>query len=89
MEDRDRLAKTRAKAADGLGRQRDLGYEHAGRTTGCQYTLDGGEIDLSFAGTGDAIDQYHVTMGVQAGALDLRERLLLTVGKCHRSLAAC
>ena len=30
MEHSDRLAKARAKTADGLGRQRDLGHEHAG-----------------------------------------------------------
>lgn len=34
MEHGDRLAKARAETADGLGRQRDLGHEHAGRTAG-------------------------------------------------------
>ena len=89
MEDRDRLAKTRSEAADGLGGQRDLGHEHAGRTTGCQNTLDGREVDLGFAGSGDAIDEYHIAMGIQACALNLRERLLLAVRKCDRRLAAC
>ena len=84
MEHRDCLAKARAEAADGLGRQRDLGDEHTGRTAGCQHALDGREVDLGFAGTGDAIDEHHIAMGVQTGALNLRERPLLTVGERHR-----
>ena len=40
MEHGDRLAKARAEAADGLGRQRDLGHEHAGRATGREHALD-------------------------------------------------
>ena len=40
MEHGDRLAKARAETADGLGRQRDLGHEHAGRTAGGQHALD-------------------------------------------------
>ena len=89
MEHGDRLAKTRAEAADGLGRQRDLGHEHAGRTAGRQHALDGGEVHLGFAGAGDTVDHHHVAMSVQTGALNLRERLLLTVGECDRCLAAC
>ena len=89
VEDRNRFAKARAKTADGLGRQRDLGHEYAGRTAGCQHALDGGEVDLGFAGTGDAIDEYHVAVRIQAGALNLRERLLLADGKRDRRLAAC
>ena len=88
VEDRDRLAKTRAEAADGLGRQRNLGHEHAGRTAGREHALNRREVDLGFAGTGNAIDQHHITVSVQAGALDLRERLLLAVGKEDRRLAA-
>ena len=88
VEDRDRLAKARAEAADGLSRQRDLGDEHAGRTAGCQYALDRREINLGFAGAGDAVDEHHVTVSVQAGALNLRERLLLAVGKGDRRFAA-
>ena len=88
VEDRDRLAKARAEAADSLGRQRDLGHEHAGRTAGRQHALNRREVDLGFAGTGDAINEHHVTVGIQAGALNLRERLLLAVGECHRGLTA-
>ena len=88
VEDCDRLAKTRAEAADGLGRQRNLGHEHAGRTAGVQHALDSGKVGLSFAGTSDAVHEDHVTVSVQAGALNLRERLLLAVGKRHRRLAA-
>ena len=40
MEHGNRLAKARAEAADGLGRQRDLGHEHAGRATGREHALD-------------------------------------------------
>ena len=89
MEHGDRLAKARAEAADGLGRQRDFGHKHARRATGREHALDGGEINLGFAGAGDAVDQHHVAMSVQTGALNLRERLLLTVGECDRCLAAC
>ena len=89
MEHGDRLTKARAKAADGLGRQRDLGHEHARRATGCEHALDGGEVHLGFAGAGDAVDKDHVSVGVKTGALNLRERLLLAVGKCDRRLAAC
>ena len=88
MEHGNRLAKARAKATDGLSRQRDLGHQHAGRTAGCEHTLDGGEVHLGFAGAGDAVNQHHVAMGVQTGALNLRERLLLAVGKGDRGLAA-
>ena len=89
VEDRDRLAKARAEAADGLGRQRDLGHQHAGRAAGREHALDGREVDLGFAGAGDAVDQQHVAMSVQTGALNLRECLLLAVGKGDRRLAAC
>ena len=89
MEHGDRLAKTRAEAADGLGRQRDLGHEHAGRTAGRQHALNRRKVNLGFAGAGDAVDQHHVSMSVQTGALNLRECLLLAVGKCDRRLAAC
>ena len=88
VEHSDRLAKARAEAADGLGRQRDLGHEHAGRTAGRQHALDRREVDLGFAGTGDAIDEHHIAVSVQACALNLRECLLLTVGERHRGLAA-
>lgn len=81
MEHGDRLAKARAEAADGLGRQRNLGHQHAGRATGCEHALDGGEVNLGFAGAGDAVDQHHVAMSVQTGALNLRECVLLAVGK--------
>lgn len=89
MENGHRLAKARAEAADGLGRQRDLGHQHAGRATGYEHALDGGEVNLGFAGAGDAVDQHHVAMSVQTGALNLRERLLLTVRKRDRRFAAC
>ena len=89
MEHGDRLAKARAKAADGLGRQRNLGHQHAGRAAGREHALDGGEVHLGFAGAGDAVDKDHVSVGVKTGALNLRERLLLAVGKCDRRLAAC
>ena len=89
MEHGDRLTKARAKAADGLGRQRDLGHKHARRATGCEHALNRRKVNLGFAGAGDAVDQHDVTMSVQAGALNLRERLLLAVGKCDRCLAAC
>ena len=89
MEHGDRLAKTRAEAADGLSRQRDLGHEHAGRTTGRQHALDGGEVHLGFAGAGDAVDQHHVAMSVQTGALNLRECLLLAVRERDWCLTAC
>ena len=89
MEHGDRLAKARTEAADGLGRQRDLGHQHASRTAGRQHALDGGEVHLGFAGAGDAVDQHHVAMSVQTGALNLRECLLLAVGKGDRRLAAC
>ena len=88
VEDRNRLAKTRAEAADGLGRQRDLGHEHAGRTAGRQHALDGGEVHLGFTGAGDAVDQHHVTVRIQASALNLRESLLLAIRKCDRRFAA-
>lgn len=88
MEHSDRLAKARAEAADSLGRQRNLGHEHAGRTAGREYALNRREVDLGFAGTGNAIDQHHIAMGIQAGALDLCKCLQLAVGKCHRGLAA-
>ena len=89
MEHGDRLAKARTEAADGLGRKRDLGHEHAGRTAGRQHALNRREVDLGFAGAGDAVDQHHVAMSVQTGALNLRECLLLAVGKGDRRLAAC
>lgn len=89
MEHGDRLAKARAEAADGLGRQRDLGHEHAGRAACREHALDSGEVNLGFAGAGDAVNQHHVAMGVKAGALDLSKRLLLAVGKGDRRLAAC
>ena len=89
VEDRDRLAKARAEPADGLGRQRDLGHEHAGRTAGRQHALNRREVNLGFTGTGDAIDKDHVAMGIKAGAFNLGERLLLAVCKRDRRLAAC
>ena len=89
MEHGDRLAKARTEAADGLGRQRNLGHQHAGRATGCEHALDGGEVNLGFAGAGDAVDQHHVAMSVQTGALNLRECLLLATGKGDRRFAAC
>ena len=55
MEHGDRLAKARAETADGLGRQRDLGHQHACRTASCEHALDGGEVNLGFAGAGDAV----------------------------------
>ena len=88
MEHSDRLAKARAKTADGLGRQRDLGHEHAGRTAGRQHALNRRKVNFGFAGTGDAIDEHHITVGVQACVLNLREGMPLTVGECHRGLAA-
>ena len=88
MEHSDRLPKARAKTADGLGRQRDLGHEHAGRTAGRQHALNRRKVNLGFTGTGDAIDEHHITVGVQACALNLREGLPLTDGECHRGLAA-
>ena len=88
MKHSDCLAKARAEAADGLGRQRDLGHEHAGRTAGRQHALNRREVDLGFAGAGDAIDKHHITVGVQACALNLRERLLLAVRERDRCLAA-
>ena len=42
MENGHRLAKARAEAADGLGRQRDLGHQHAGRAASREHALDGG-----------------------------------------------
>ena len=42
MEHGDRLAKARAEAADGLGCQRNLGYQHAGRAASREHALDGG-----------------------------------------------
>ena len=75
MEHSNRLAKARTKAADGLGRQRNLGHKYAGRATGREHALDGGEIDLSFTGSGDAVYKHHVAMSVQTGALNLRECL--------------
>ena len=88
MEHGNRLAKARAKAADGLGRQRDLGHEHAGRTAGRQHALDSGKVDLGFAGARNTVHEHHVAVRIQASALNLRERLLLTVGKCDRRFAA-
>ena len=88
MEHGDRLAKARAEAADGLSRQRDLGDEHASRATGREHALDSGEVDLCFAGTRDTVHEHHVAVRIQAGALNLRERLLLAVGKGDRRLAA-
>ena len=88
MENRDRLAKARTEAADGLGRQRDLGHKYAGRATGRENALDGGEIDLSFTGSGDAVYKHHVAMSVQTGTLNLRKRLLLAVRERDRCLAA-
>ena len=42
VENRDRLAKAGAEAADGLGCQRNLGYQHAGRAASREHALDGG-----------------------------------------------
>ena len=89
MEDRDRLTEARAKAADGLGRQRNLGHQHASRTADREHALDGREVDLGFTRSGDAVDKNHVAVGVKAGALNLRKRLLLAVRERDRSLAAC
>ena len=89
MEHGDRLAKARAKAADGLGRQRDLGHQHAGRAAGREHTLNRRKVNLGFAGAGDAVDKNHVAVGVKAGELNLSECLLLAVGKGDRRLAAC
>lgn len=87
MEHGDRLAKTRAEAADGLGRQRDLGHEHAGRTAGRQHALNRREVDLGFTGSSDAVDKDHVAVGVKTGMLNLRERLLLAVRERDRRFA--
>ena len=89
MEHGYRLAKARAEAADGLGRQRDLGHQHAGRTAGRQHALNRRKVNLGFAGAGDAVDKDHVSVGVQTGALNLRECLLLAVGKGDRRLTVC
>ena len=89
MEHGDRLAKARAEAADSLGRQRDLGHEHASRVTGREHALDSGEVDLGFAGARNTVHEHHVAVGVKTGTLNLRERLPLTVGECHRRLTAC
>ena len=88
MEHSDRLAKARAEAADGLSRQRDLGHKHASRAAGRQHALNRRKVDLGFAGTGDAVDKDHITVSVQACALNLRECLPLAVGESHRGLAA-
>lgn len=50
MEHGDRLAKARAKAADGLSRQRDLGHQHAGRAAGREHALNRRKVNLGFAG---------------------------------------
>lgn len=86
MENCDRLAKARAETADGLGRQRYLGHEHASRSAGRQHALNRRKVNLGFAGAGDAVDKDHVSVGVKTGALNLRERLLLAVGKEDRRL---
>ena len=88
MKHSDCLAKARAEAADGLGRQRDLGHEHAGRTAGRQHALNRRKVDLGFAGTGDAVDKDHVAVSIQACALNLREGLLLAIRKCDRRFTA-
>ena len=88
MEHGNRLAKARTEAADGLGRQRNLGHEHACRTASRQHALNRREVDLGFAGTGNAIDKDYVAVGVKAGTLNLREGLLLAVGKRDRRFAA-
>ena len=88
VQDSDRITEVRRKRLDHLRRQRDLGHKHAGRTAGRQHAFNRREVDLSFAGTGDAIDKDNVAMSVQTGALNLRERLLLAVCKRDRCFAA-
>ena len=88
MEDRNHLAKARTEAADGLGRQRDLGHKHASRAASREHALDGGEVNLGFTGSGDAVDKDHIAVGVKAGTLDLSECLLLAVRERDRRLTA-
>jgi hypothetical protein len=64
------VAKARAEAAHGLRRERDLWHEDQGAFARGKRALDGLEVDLGLAGTGDAVHENHVSRRAGAGLVN-------------------
>ena len=60
MHDGHQVAEAAAEARHGLGRERYLGHEHAGRAPGRQSRLDGLQVHLGLARARDAVHHHHV-----------------------------
>ena len=67
VQDRDRVAETRAEAADGLRRQGDLGDEHDRPEPALERRRRGLEVDLGLAAAGRAVEQEVAAAGVECG----------------------
>ena len=65
MDDRDRVAEARTKAADRLRRERDLGNEHDGASTALECRRARAQIDLGLAAPGRAREEHVPTAFVQ------------------------
>ena len=81
MQDGDVVAKARAEAAHGLGRERDLGHEDEGSPSLGTNALDGVEVYLGLARARDAVNQDHVAAAGTDGLVDGGERGLLAGGE--------
>ena len=77
VHDRDQIAEAAAKAAHRLRRERDLRHEHAGRAPLGERLLDGAQIKLSLARTGDTVDDDNLAAGMLARAVDGRKGTFL------------
>ena len=60
MHDGHQVAEAATEARHGLGRERYLGHEHAGRAPGRQSRLDGLQVHLGLARARDAVHHHHV-----------------------------
>lgn len=73
VEDGDLVAEARLKLAGGGGGECDFGDEEQSAAAEREGGFDGAEIDLGFAGAGDAVEEEGLVLGGMEGALDLGE----------------
>ena len=75
------VAEARAEAAHGLGRERDLGNEDERALALRADLLDGIEVDLGLAGSGDAVHEHAVAACARDRVADGGEGTDLSVGE--------
>ena len=75
----DVIAEAGSEAADGLWRERHLGYKHARRATHLDDILNRAQVDLRLARAGHAVEHDHRAVGPFVGGRDRLERVELTL----------